>query len=204
MNQPDDLEQLWKTQPVEAVVKGEDMRQIIVQKTEKFDRRIRWRNIREYAAALIVVPVFLYYTRIMPNNLARLGCVIVAAGALWIVYYLWRHGTGPVDPLPDQSLESYQRALIAKYDHQIRLLRTVKFWYLLPLYVGLMILNAGLLRMLSASHAPTLFVTVNFVLATVFFAFVWWLNEVRAIRRIKRLRAEVMSATDPGETTLVI
>jgi hypothetical protein len=204
MNQPDDLEQLWKTQPVEAAVKGEDMRQVIVQKTEKFDRRIRRRNVREYAAAFVVALAFLFFARIIPDSLVRVGCVIVVAGALWIVYYLWRHGTGPVDPLPDQTLESYRRALIAKYDHQIRLLRTVKFWYLLPLYVGLTTANAGLLRMLSANHAPTLFVAINFVLATVFFGFVWWLNEVRAVRKIERLRAEVMSATDPEETTLVI
>jgi hypothetical protein len=35
-----------------------------------------------------------------------------------------QHGTGP-PTTSDQSLASYQRALIARNDHQIRLLRTV-------------------------------------------------------------------------------
>ncbi len=200
MNQPDDLEQLWKTQPVEAAMKGEEMRKIILKKTEKFDRMIRWRNIREYAAALFVVPVFLYYTRIMPNNLARLGCIIVVAGALWIVYYLWRHGTGPSDPLPDQSLESYQHALIAKYDHQIRLLRTVKCWYLLPIYVGLLTLSVGQMQQHAAMGAITWIDGVGPVFYTLVFGGIWWLNEVYAVRKLEQRRMRLTSGVQEEES----
>ena len=200
MNRPDDLERLWQTQPLQKEMRGEEMRQIIVKKTEMFDRKIRRRNLREYLAALFAVPVFLYFARIMPNSLARLGSVIVAAGVLWIVYYLWRHGSGPADPLPDQTLESYRRALIAKYDHQIRLLRTVKLWYLLPLYAGMMTLMAGLFHEGALKHSGTVFLTVYAVVVTVFCGFVWWLNEVRGVRKIERLRAQVISGTE-GDTS---
>jgi hypothetical protein len=201
MSRPDDLERLWQTQPVQTDMKGEEMRKIIVKKIEVFDHKIRKRNIREYVAALFVVPVFFYFAWIMPNSIARVGSVVVAVGALWIVYYLWRHGTGPADPLPDQTLASYRRALIAKYDHQIRLLRTVKLWYLLPLYVGLMTLLAGLLRESDARNAGTLFIEVYAVVCTVFCGFVWWLNGVWGVRKIERLRAQVISETEEGEAS---
>jgi hypothetical protein len=51
MNQPDDWNGL-QTQPVQTDMRGEEMRQIIVKKTEAFDRKIRKRNLGEYAAAL--------------------------------------------------------------------------------------------------------------------------------------------------------
>ena len=54
MNRPDDLEQLWKTQPVDPAVKGEEMRKIVLKKTEKFDRAVRRRNMREMIAAVVL------------------------------------------------------------------------------------------------------------------------------------------------------
>ncbi len=55
MNKPDELEQLWQTQPVETDMKGEQMRQIKLRKTEKFDRTIWWRNTREVVASAVAV-----------------------------------------------------------------------------------------------------------------------------------------------------
>jgi hypothetical protein len=136
MNKPDDLEQLWKTQPVDPAVKGEEMRQIILKKTEKFDRTIWWRNIRETVAAAVLAAMGAYGAWAQHDAFGRASSVILVAASLWIIYYMWRHGTEPPDPNPDQTLEGYQRALVLKYDHQIRLLRNVKLWYLAPLYAG--------------------------------------------------------------------
>ena len=111
MNTPDNLEQLWQTQPVQTVVKGEEMRQLILQKTEKFDRKIQWRNIREVSVAVFLAGLFGYFAWRQPNGIARLGNTILCATFVWIVYYIWRHGSGPADPNPDQSAAGYQRRL---------------------------------------------------------------------------------------------
>ena len=203
MNKPDDLGELWQTQPVRVGVKGEDMREAILMRTAVFDRTIRWRNAGEYIAALVLLPA-LYFVWMLPNTLVHLGCILIAAGTVWIVYYLRRHGSGPADPLPDQSLTSYRRALIAKYDRQIRLARTVKFWYLLPLYAGLMTTVAGLLQMASSHRKSMLFIGVYAVAANAFFVFVWWLNEVRAVRRLEHLRSELLSASDTEQDPQVV
>jgi hypothetical protein len=89
-------------------------------------------------------------------QLLRLGPT-KQSGAVWfgdrrrqsyldrLLYFASWH-TGLVDPNPDQSLAEYRSALVSKIDHQIRLLRRVKYWSLLPTYVGLLTLNAGWLQ----------------------------------------------------------
>jgi hypothetical protein len=193
MNTPDELDELWATQPVEPAVKGEEMRQIVLQKIDKFDRIIRRRNLVESAAALVVVAFFACAAWWQHNGIERLGSLIIVAAALWIIYYLRRHGAEPPEASPDQSLAGYQRALIVKYDHQIRLLRGVKFWYLLPLYAGLATQSAGLLKERAEKGSLTWTDAIFPALYTLFFAFVWWLNEVHTVRRLERMRAKMAS-----------
>ena len=200
MNRPDDLEQLWKTQPVDPAVKGEEMRKIILKKTEKFDRTIRRRNIRETVAAAMVAIFFTYIAWGQRNGIDRAGSIILVASSVWIVYYMWRRGAEPPDPNPDQTLEGYQRALVRKYDHQIRLLRNVKFWYLAPMYVGLLTVSVGLLKERVEKGSPIGFAVLYPLVYTALFAAVWWMNEIHAVRKLERLRAQVTSGIEGGET----
>jgi hypothetical protein len=64
-----------------------------------------------------------------------------------------------------------------------------------------MIMLAGLLRAAAADNAVRLFLAAYAVVVTVFCGFVWWLNEVRGVRKIERLRAQVTSETEQGETS---
>jgi hypothetical protein len=200
MNKPDDLEQLWKTQPVDPAVKGEEMRKIVLKKTEKFDRAIRRRNLRETVAAAMVAIFFTYIAWGQPNGLVRTASIILVASTIWIIYYMRRHGTEPPDPNPDQTLEGYQRALIRKYDHQIRLLRNVKFWYLAPIYVGLLTLSAAMLKDRAARGALTWTDGIVPLFYSLLFAGIWWLNEVYGVRKLERMRAQVASGIEEGET----
>jgi hypothetical protein len=200
MSKPDELEQLWKTQPVDPAVKGEEMRKIILKKTERFDRTIRRRNIRETVAAAMVAIFFTYIAWGQPNGIDRVGSLILVASSLWIVYYMWRRGAEPPDPNPDQTLEGYQRALVRKYDHQIRLLRNVKFWYLAPMYVGLLTVSAGLLKERVEKGSPIGLAVLYPIFYTLLFAGIWWMNEVYAVRKLERMRARVTSGIEEGES----
>ncbi|MBZ5593610.1 MAG: hypothetical protein LAP39_15325 [Acidobacteriia bacterium] len=202
MNRLDELEQLWKTQPVDPAVKGEEMRKIVLQKTEKFDRTIRRRNILEMIAAAAVAAFFIYIAWGQHNGIERAGSFMLVASSLWIIYYMWRHGVEPPDPNPDQTLAGYQNALIRKYDHQIRLLRSVKFWYLAPFYVGLLISSVGLLKELAEKGAPTWFAFLFPAIYTLIFAGIWWLNEVYSVRKLKSMRAQVLSGIGEGHGEL--
>ena len=195
MNRPDDLEQLWRTQPVNTAVKGEEMRKIVLKKIEAFDRMIRLRNRIESIAAMAGAVLFVVAAYFQRNSIVRLGSAIVVAAMLYIIYYIRRHGTEPADPNPDQTLAGYQRALVLKCDHQIRLSRSVKFWYLLPMYIGLLISSAGILRESAETRALTWADAIYPLIYTLVFAGVWWLNEVYAVRRLLRMRTKVVSGT---------
>lgn len=200
MNTPDELEQLWKTQPVDPAMKGEEMRQIVMKKIAAFDRKIRLRNRTESLAALVVVGFFAIAAWKQHNAIEQLGSLIIVAGALFIIYYIRRHGAEPPDPNPDQTLGGYQRSLAEKYDHQIRLLRNVKFWYMAPMYVGLLIMTAGLLKERAASSALTWRHAIGPIVYTVVFAAIWWLNEVYAVRKLERMRTKLMAGVEEPET----
>ncbi len=196
MDQHVDLEELWKSQPVDTGVNGEEMRNLVLTKIAAFDRRIRRRNRTETIAGLIVAPAFAYFAWMQRDPIQRLGSIIIAAGALWIIYYLWRYGTGPADPASDQTLADYRRALALKYEHQIRLLRRVKFWYLAPLYVGLLTGSAGVLREQAKNGAITWADALLPLVYTLVVAGVWWLNEVYAVRKLRRQSAQLLSGIE--------
>ena len=193
MNRPDDLEQLWKTQPVDVTMKGEDMRSVVLKKITGFDRMIRTRNRIESLAALAVAVFFAYAAWMQRNGIERLGSVIIVAGALLIVYYIRRHGADGADPSPDQTVASFRRALVLKYEHQIRLLRNVKYWYLLPMFVGLLTAAGGRLREEAGRRPLSWADAIPPVVYTLVFAGVWWLNEVYAVRKLQRLREGALS-----------
>jgi hypothetical protein len=176
------------------------MRQIILKKTEKFDRTIWWRNIRETVAAAVLAAMGAYGAWAQHDAFGRASSVILVAASLWIIYYMWRHGTEPPDPNPDQTLEGYQRALVLKYDHQIRLLRNVKLWYLAPLYAALLTASMGTFKERAVRGALTWLDGLVPLFYTLLFAGIWWLNEVYGVRKLERLRAQVTSGIAEGET----
>lgn len=172
------------------------MRKIIAGKMRSFDRRIRWRNRIETVAALAVAVFFAYAGWIQRNDAERAGCAIVVAGALYIIYYIRRNGGEASDPNPDQTIAGYQRAMVSKFDHQILLLRNVKYWYLAPMYIGLLTLSAGTLWELSEKGALTWVAVTGPIIYTVVFAAIWWLNEVYGVGKLKRARAALMAGMD--------
>jgi hypothetical protein len=118
------------------------------------------------------------------------------AGACWIIFYIVRYGKGPATIDPDQDLSGYVRALVGRYDHQIRLLKSVKYWYLLPLYAGLLIASAGQVLGHARAGKLSLWDLSGPVIFTAVFAGIWWLNEVNAIGRLRKEREE--AARDDG------
>ncbi len=196
MSTAKNLEELWKGQVIDTGTKGEEMRRIVLEKTATFDRMIRLRNRIEMVAALFVVATFGYFAWLQRNGLERAGSIIIVAGALWIVYYIRQHGAGPEDPSPDQTVTNYQRALVLKYEHQVRLLRRVKFWYLAPLYIGLLTGSAGMLRERAKQGTLAWADAIVPLSYTLVFAGVWWLNEVYSVRKLQQWRAQILAGAE--------
>ncbi len=76
MNDPpsNDMRQVWQNQSVEATQMSLDE---IRKKAQKFQRRVHWRNLREYLAAVFVVAIFGFYFWRFDRILPRTGSALV-------------------------------------------------------------------------------------------------------------------------------
>jgi hypothetical protein len=194
-----ELHDLWQSQPQSNNTKGNDMLEMVQKKLKKFDRMIAWRNRIECIAAAAVA-IFLTWTALhVPNAVMKVGCMVVVGGAAWIVFYMLRYGSTGAAIDPNTSLANYTQALVGRYDRQIRLLKSVKYWYLLPMYVGLLILSVGMSMQRAQLGAPAWLDLIAPAICTVVFGVIWWINEVPAVRRLTKERAQVLSITGQFE-----
>jgi hypothetical protein len=132
MTQDDELMQLWQ-QGVSSTPDGAEVARLAARASmRRFDRLIARRNVIESLAAVGVMTFFGWNIAMghdQAANALSFGCVSFVIAYLW-----WRHRHG-VALDPAANAEAYHAALVAGLDRQIDLLRTVWYWYLLPLYV---------------------------------------------------------------------
>lgn len=181
---PENLKSLWQNQSVEPVhMSLEEIRQ----KAEKFQKRIRNRNLREYAASGVVAGAFGYYLWKFPD--LRLGSALVLAATLYVVYQL--HSRGGARPVPmamglGTSLDFYRHEL----ERQRDLLRGIWKWYLLPFVPGLIAFLA-----VPMLHSPVrLWVhALPFVVLSAGFFYAAWKVNLRAAEKLQRQIDELNS-----------
>ena len=163
---------------------------MIEERTKKFDRRVRARNLREIIAS-IFGGLVLGWTMLGTHDAWKItGGAVMEIGLVVIIYVLLRYGKAGAEPDPNGTLSGYTKALMDKYDRQIRLLKTAKYWYLLPMFVGIVIMLAGSVveHVQAGTLGPKVFIWP--VILAAFFGFAWWLNEVYAVGRLERCRAK--------------
>jgi hypothetical protein len=198
MDANDELRELWCSQSDPIAITREKLIMLVQKKTRQFDRFILIRNLLESASALAVTVMFAAMAARATDALQRTGLLIVAASGLWIIIFLLRYGRASAPADPDQGPNGYRRALVGRYDRQIRLLKSVKYWYLVPPWIGLLIGSTG--EVLHEFHDGRLGWQhfVGPAIYTAFFVFVWWLNEVHAVARLRAERARVLAAAGDG------
>lgn len=105
----------------------------------QFHRKIRRRNLLEYAGGGLALLVLVVIAWLVPITSLRIGTVLLAAGVCTALWQLRRRGT-PLSPPVDGgqlSLMDFQRR---ELERQSKTLRSATTWYLLPLVPGLMVL----------------------------------------------------------------
>jgi Flp pilus assembly protein TadB len=133
---PDNLKNLWQGQNVEPIQMSlEELRR----KAQKFQNTIRNRNLREYIAAAIVLPAFSWLLWRFPA--LRVGCILILAGTLYVMYHLHTKGSAKVVP-EDLALDTCLAFHKRELERQRDLVRDVWKWYLLPFAPGLIAMVA--------------------------------------------------------------
>jgi hypothetical protein len=182
-DQEKELMKMWQESMPPTPMDARQLAMAITSRVERFDRKILWRNMREYVAGAGLIAWFLWVSR-DPGRLYLSIAGIVAVG--FVMIYLWRsqRKKQPLDPSAD--VRSYQAALLERYDRQIELLRHVKYWYVAPLYAWMMLV-------LFTVPAPPLGRLPYFILFTACAAFIIWLNEGYAVRKLRKERQDAES-----------
>jgi hypothetical protein len=183
-----DIQDLWQSQPTELPrISLEDLRG----KTHKFERKIFWRNIREYAAGAFVVVCFGFYEWKFPALLLRIGSGLVIAGTIYVMFQLHRRASchsAPADMGLSTGIEFYRKAL----ERQRDALRGIWSWYLLPFVPGFAVFFTGTAVSQWTSHPVGMasllkgYGIVVGLVAAVFYA-IWKLNQ----RGADKLQAQI-------------
>jgi len=156
-------------------------------RSERFQSRIRLRNVTEYVAAAFVVSVFTWMAVTIPLPIVQAGAVLIILGALYVCWQLYLQGRAATKAELDRavSLADFHRAELMR---QRAALSTVWRWYLAPFAPGTLVFIAGVAFApeLDASLLArlSLFATWAGFIGAIFAA-VAWLNAV-AVRRLDK------------------
>lgn len=176
MTEPHDPETIfqsaWQARPTEKyVLTEEDMHAQL----SKLQRRIKWRNIIEYAAGLVVLIVFTAYTIYLESVWMKVGAALSIMAAVFVLTNLHFRAGLRSSPVEFESRSFY----ISELERQRDALKSVWLWYVLPFAPGAILFRIGVHMDGLQSH-PYAADAVVFLIAV----FVIWLNR-RAARRLQ-------------------
>lgn len=187
----DALKKLWKEQQLAPASPVPDAELIshMKNKMKKFDRQIFWRDARELVACVFIVLFFSCAIPFSPSTLSAAGCLVLVLSAIYIAWRLIAARRAH-PPMPESApTGDFVRAELAKVDRQIHLLRTVLWWYLLPLFVGVELFVIGL------PSAPGEKLAMSAIMAALC-AFVYWLNLWAVRKHLTPLQQELAKTLD--------
>ena len=135
---PDNLQQAWQTDKAQIHVKIDtDHLHDEVQSAQRgFLNMIFWRDFREVAVAVIMIPLWIVYGTATSQPWAwylTIPALIFIIG--FILIDRMRHPQLPCEP--SEPLLQSLRVALTQVEHQIWLLRNVFWWYLLPFSIAI-------------------------------------------------------------------
>jgi hypothetical protein len=200
----EDFKEAWQSETSESrvMIDAEVLLAEVQRKQRQFDAVIFWRDFREVGVCLLMIPVWLYLGIRLP---------ILWTWFLMIPVLLWIAGFMLVDrrrqvrrrPKPGEPLRQVVASSLAEVEHQIRLLRNVHWWYLLPIALPILAFvgqGAWQERAGGWFTALVFLITAGAVAGT--FAAIYWANQyaVRTGLEPRRRELEVLLTTLNDET----
>jgi CubicO group peptidase (beta-lactamase class C family) len=188
------LKKLWQGQRIDTPPTFGDEKLIAAmqRKMKSFDRTIFWRDWRENLAAIFVAIFFggTFFTVSAP--MARIGCVILVLASAFICWYPMHKKRGVAKAEPDAPMTEALQSELQKVEVQIGLLRSILWWYLLPLGVGVLLFSFG------DSRSPSF--NLGFpVVVIALYAFIYWLNQRAVEKQLLPLKREIEGLLHFGE-----
>jgi len=182
-----ELKDLWRTQktepapPVDALAQIEAMRR----KMSALHATLNARNVGEFAACGFVIVVFSVYFFMFPYPVARIGDLIIIGGSL---FASWKFiETRRRAPRPDAAAPMVQwlKQERERVHHEAELLRTVLWWYILPIGLGTNVFFWGLPNLPRAAGIGFTGVT------TLMYAWIYRRNQIARQKKLLPVQDEL-------------
>jgi hypothetical protein len=195
----DELKKLWQQQPLrDPALSPAQVMSAMQNKTTQLRRTLLARDVRELLACVIVGVIFGIYYFIERAPVTRLGALITVAGAIFIAWkILYARRTSPAAK-PDATVVESLRAELHSVRTQSQLLRSVLWWYLLPLAGGTLVFVWG--RPFNNLVFDLVF-RIGFTLVTLALdVFIYRLNQRAVSKQFLPLEAQLESLLRSAET----
>ncbi len=191
----DELKKLWQQQPLrDPAPSAAHLISAMQSKTSLLRRCLDARDLRELLACAFVIIIFgcLYFT-VYREPISRFGVWVVIGSAIFIA---WRIGytrrmTPPAPP--GATVVESLRAELNLVRAQSRLLGSVLWWYILPLFIGVTVATWGLrIDPFSKTLCTAFFIAIN--------AWIYRLNQWAVSNQLLPLEAQLQSLLHSAET----
>lgn len=184
------VQQVWQSQPTEGVQMSIDQ---IRMSAGTLQRRILWRNVREYVTAISLVFFFGIEFWRAGDMLVRVGFGLLILGISYLIWHLLSRGSWR--PLPeDIGLSSCIEFQRHQLEQQRDLLSSVWRWYLGPIVPGMVVLLYAFGRANPGHLKHPAFVVMPELLCFAAIAVAIAMLNGRAARRLQRQIDELEQA----------
>jgi hypothetical protein len=183
--QAPNLQALWQSQ----VQEHEPMSLAeIHHKARTLEKKVRWRNAREYIASVVVIAGFSPVLLHRDSWMMQAGAALVILATIFVAWRIHRQASARAVPEAGEALRDFHREELIR---QRDALRSVGRWYLAPFMPGMALVMMGRWfqshvggRSLAMDHLGILLASG---VAALVFGGIWWLN----LRGARRLQAEI-------------
>jgi hypothetical protein len=180
-----DPQTLWQSQPQEH----EPMSLAeIHKKARTLEKKVRWRNAREYVASVIVIAGFSPALFHKDSWMMQAGAALVIAATIFVAWRIHWQASARAVPEAGEALRDFHREELIR---QRDALRSVGWWYLAPFLPGMVLVMMGRWfqshvggRSLAMDHLGILIASAVCALV---FGGIWWLN----LRGARKLQEEI-------------
>lgn len=140
----EELIKIWQSSPNQERIKFEKSRLMIdVQSSmNDFNKKIKYRDLREQIAVVIIIPAFAYAAYTIPHLLTKVASVLIIGYGLFVSIKL----RNAKKHKPSAFTETYLEYLHKTRDYlliQKQLLDSVLYWYILPGMTLTMLFSMG-------------------------------------------------------------
>jgi CubicO group peptidase (beta-lactamase class C family) len=133
-----ELKELWRNQDLGDGPAAGSLEQSAAmrEKLSILHKTLKRRNAGELVSGVVVALVFGVYFFVFPQPLCRIGSVMIISGVLFSSWKLLRSNRQAPRPDPGAPVALWLKQERDRMHHEAELLRTVLWWYILPIGIG--------------------------------------------------------------------